>query len=401
MRPWVRPAAVAVFGTPLLAVVLLLMVCAWISAAEIYWVVLGVPHHGESAVLVLVGMNVAYSGVLVLCLAAIAQDLRELRLPQQRQPLTAALIFILAFVFVAPCALVWSLGGAARDIFMIAIGSVAGSAGALLWRLGSRTRHAPGVRHGPGIVATSGPAPQPPPWRAVRLVLGPPYAPASWTRRAVELTLLCAVVAGAPALVWRFGHSLRPLAHSILLHGAEFIGFAIAIGLCWVWPLSRLAVLFNPQRGALTELALLPGQGGASQQLRRLYLVALSVPTLALVLLLVFALGMVALDHLPRADFVKVVADFLLVLLITFPILAGQLANPGAPNAWSRPLAMIGQIWPYTFIVWNTGDALQLLPVLWRWLAAAAVLAGVMTLVGMTIYWLRKVSRRPHPFVEV
>jgi hypothetical protein len=38
---------------------------------------------------------------------------------------------------------------------------------------------------------------------------------------------------------------------------------------------------------------------------------------------------------------------------------------------------------------------------MWRWLGAAVILAAVMILVGMTLFWLRKISRRPHPFVEV
>ena len=80
---------------------------------------------------------------------------------------------------------------------------------------------------------------------------------------------------------------------------------------------------------------------------------------------------------------------------------AAQLANPGAPNAWARPLVMISQIWPYTFIVWTTWDAAQHLPVMWRWLGAAVILAALMILMGMAIFSLRKVSRRPHPFVEV
>jgi hypothetical protein len=377
------------------------MVCLWMSAAEIYWVVLQVPHHGGFAAVVLAGLNVVYSWLLVFCLAAVVQDLHELRLPQQRQPLAVALILTLAFVFVAPCALVWSLGGAGRDVFMIAMGSVAGTAGALLWRIGSRARHAPGVRRSAGIVTASVPAQRPQPWRAVRQILGPPFAPASWKRRALELAVLCAVVAGGPLLVLLFGKSLHRLAFSIVLHTVEFLSFLIAIGLCWIWPLSRLVALFNPHRGALTELALLPGQGGGRQQLRRLYLVALSVPTVALVLLLVPALGLVALEHLPRATFVKVAVEFLLVPVTTLPVVAGQLANPGAPNAWARPLVMISQIWPYTFIVWTTWDAAQHLPVMWRWLGAAVVLAALMILLGMTIFSLRKVSRRPHPFVEV
>jgi hypothetical protein len=35
MTHWLRPAAVAIFGTPLVPVLLLLMVCLWMSAAEI------------------------------------------------------------------------------------------------------------------------------------------------------------------------------------------------------------------------------------------------------------------------------------------------------------------------------------------------------------------------------
>ncbi len=59
--------------------------------------------------MVLVGLNVACSWVLVFNVLAIVHDMQELRLPEHRQVLAVGLTFIFGFIFVLPCALVWSL----------------------------------------------------------------------------------------------------------------------------------------------------------------------------------------------------------------------------------------------------------------------------------------------------
>ncbi len=131
-------------------------------------------------------------------------------------------------------------------------------------------------------------------------------------------------VAGAPLLVLLYEASLQPRAFPYVLHATEFVGFLAAIGLCWVWPLSRLVAIFNPERGALTELALLPGFGSGRQQLRRLYLVALGLPFAGLILLLISALVLVTLQHLRNGVYLQLTLEFLFIPLITLPILIGQ-----------------------------------------------------------------------------
>jgi hypothetical protein len=340
--------------------------------------------------------------LLVFFPLALLQDLEELRIPQLRQLFAAALIFILAAVFVAPCALVWLLGGSAGDVFRVAIGSIVGTVGALLWRSGSRARRAPGARLSAPAVIASVPARRPRPWRAVRVALGAPYAPESWKRRVLELAILCAVLAAAPLLVLFFEGSLSPRGFPILLHVAELVSFVIAIGLCWLWPLVRVVTLVTSQSGTLTELALLPGQGTGRQQLRRLCLVALSLPAGALLVLLVLALGLVALEHLPHAFYVKVALEFLLIPLLTLPALAGRLTKPGGRDAWGGAMVLFSQTWTWLLIFWTTTpQSWQGFPRIFLWVAIAVVAVGLMFLVGMTVRSLRKLLQRPHPYVEV
>ena len=404
MMRWVRFAGGALLGTPILAVTLVLMLGAWSSAAEIYAVVIQVPGHGEFAAIVLVVLNVVCAWLLVFSLLGLVHDLQELRLPRHRQLLAIGVILIFGSMLVAPCAVVWSLQGGARDVVMIGAGSVAGATGALLWRLLARVRNTPVLRISVLAVVPGVPAQRPNPWRAVRVALGPPYAPASWQRRGFELASLCLVVAAAPLLALFYEGSLQPRAFPYVLHAAEFVGFLAAIGLCWMWPLSRLVAIFNPERGALTELALLPGLGGGRQQLRRLCLVALGVPTVGLILLLIGALLLVTLQHLPHVGYLKVAAQFLLIPLITLPILVGQIAKPGK-SAWSVVALMASQIWSFSILVWSglwDVDAPDSGVIhTFRRLTVALLLVVLIVFIGFAVHSLRKLMRRPHPYVEV
>jgi hypothetical protein len=404
MTRWVRFAGSMINGTPILLVTLLLMVAAWSAAAEIYAAAIQIPGHGESAALVLAALDVVHSWVLVLNLAALVYDLQELRLPRHRQLLAIGLILIFGFIFVVPCTVVWSLHGGARDAFMIGMGSVTGVAGALLWRLRSRARNAPGAPISAAIL-TSVPAQLASPWRAVRVALGPPYAPVSWQRRGIELVSLCVLVAGAPILVVLYAGSIQPRAFPFVLHSTEFLGFMAAIGLCWAWPLSRLLAVFNPERGALTELALLPGLGSGGQQLRRLLLVALSVPAAGLSLLLISALILVTLQHLPHDAYLRLALNFLLVPLITLPILVIWLAKPTMPATWAATLFMVSQTWTFSMLVWSgiwdAGAPDTVTVRMFRGLTVGLVLAGLMIFFGFSGFSLRKILQRPHPFVEI
>jgi hypothetical protein len=199
--------------------------------------------------------------------------------------------------------------------------------------------------------------------------------------------------------------SLQPRVFPYLMHAAEFVGFLAAIGLCWVWPLSRLVGIFNPERGALSELALLPGLGGGTQQLRRLYLVALGVPAVGLILLLSGALLLVTLRHLPHVVYMQVAAQFLAIPLITLPILLGQIAKPAKSGTGTVAVLMASQIWTFSILVWsgmwerNVPDSSPLH--LFRRLTVGLVLIALVVVIGFSAHSWRKLARRPHPFVEV
>ncbi|HTB65006.1 MAG TPA: hypothetical protein VK727_02180 [Steroidobacteraceae bacterium] len=398
MTRWMRIVGGAFYGTQVLTATLVLIFGGWAAAAEIYATIVWARGSSGFAGIALAGLNVVCSWLLVFHLAGFMRDLRELRVPQHGQLLVGALIGMFALLFVAPCVLVWSLHGGTRDIVMVAMGSVAGTAGALLWQRRARARKVPGAR-----VSAAAPAfvhvQRPNPWRAVRIALGSPYAPASWQRRVLELASLCAAIAVLPILVLLYRSSMNPRGFTIVFYVAQVVGFVPGIALCWLWPLRRLIGIFNARGGALTELALLPGLGGGRQQLRRLLLVALSLPALGLAALLIIALRLIALEHPPNIGYTKVAVTFLLIALVTVPAVLGQIAKPRATVAWFA--VMIGQIWWCTYLTWLIPwDMAHRLPVLWLWLTVALVLAVLMVPIGMSIHSLRKILQRPHPFVE-
>jgi hypothetical protein len=398
MTRWLRFTAAAINGTPQLLTLPLVIICLWAFPAEFYAAFAWAHYGGSFAVLGLVAYNVLCAWLLVFWFLKFAQDLSDLRLPKQRQVLAGGLSLVLGLIFLAPCVFVWAVSGSARDVFMVEFGSVVGTAGALLMRRRSQLHHPTGVRLPTAATAPSRPAHFPRPWRVVRVALGPPYAPASWRRRLSELALLGAVLAGPALLVSLLGSALGPPVHTVMLHTAIFVGFVTAFVLCWVWPLTRLVAIFNFQNAAPTELALLPGLGTGRQQLRRLYLVALSIPAGSLVVLFGIALGLVALEHLPKIIYIKLAAQFALAPLVAVAILAGQIANPRARST-GISILMTFQIWTFSFVLWTgtweVPDSLA-----FRWLTAALVLIALLLAIGMSFYSLRKLLRRPHPFVE-
>jgi hypothetical protein len=165
--------------------------------------------------------------------------------------------------------------------------------------------------------------------------------------------------------------------------------------------LSRLVAIFSPRNAAQTELALLPSLGSGQQQLRRIFLVALSIPAGSLVILLGIGLGLVTLEHLPHSIYAKLAAELLLVPLIAVPVLATRIANSN-PRSGAVMVAITSQIWTFTIMIWtNSWDGNGPLMDLFRWLMAALFLVAVLVSVGISAYALRKLLRRPHPFVEM
>ncbi len=394
-RVWVIASALC--GTTDAAAPLLLIAGLWAGTAELYATVMGASHGGESVGLAfVVGVNAVISGWLFLNLLRFAHELKQLRLPGDRPPLIGALIFILSLTFVAPCALVLSVHGGARDLIAVAVGSCVGIGGALLWRY-RRAVTPPNNQHEtevPGGAASARAA-----TRALRTALGTPYAPASWRKRTLELAVVGVVLASAPLLVGLTASSLSSRPFARLLHTAELLSLLAAMALCWGWPLSRALALFDLERGAVNELALLPALGSGRRQRQRLYRVILSTPTAGLVGLLAIAMSAAWLQGLPASVYPRLALQFLLLPLMTLPILLGYLQPKPTWKAWALALALLSPTWTFTLLIW-TWSPYMLTVQLLRWMSIALLL-GIGALIGQMLYLLRKLASRPHPFVDV
>jgi hypothetical protein len=122
----------------------------------------------------------------------------------------------------------------------------------------------------------------------------------------------------------------------------------------------------------------------------------------ALLVLLALALALVAHEQLPRAVYVKVAVEFLMIPLFTLPVVASRLTKPPGPNPWSGALVMYSQTWWWFWIVWILPpQGWHSLPTIFIWAVLVVVAAGLAFLIGLTVHSLRKILQRPHPFVEV
>lgn len=387
-----RSGAAAVCSTPHLLVVTILMFGLWAAVAEIYAALIAGSFRSVFVAAMLSIITIPFSCWLFLNFLQLAHDLRELRVPKQRQLLSGALGFILIVLWVIPCGLLALGHWSARDLLPVAMAMPAGYVVAGLWRT---------LAH--RLATSSVGSARPPP--ALRTLLGPPYAPAAWRLRLFQVGLVCAALAMPPVLVGVFGGALSRSSFAAAVHAAELLGLLAATGLCWIWPLSRAVTLFSPARGALGELALLPGLGNGRQKLRQLLLAVIGVPAVGLVTLLGLCLGIVWHEELPEEIYWKVIAEFLLILIITLPMVLGQIARQQAVGAWKNlPLFMMSQIWIFSVALWTVPWGVLPFFVALRWLAwltLAVILSGLIFVVGSAIHSVREISRRPHPFVEI
>jgi hypothetical protein len=283
-----RASAVALCATPHLLIVMILMFGLWAAAAEIHSALIAGSQGGQFVAVMLSIFTVPFSCWLFAKFLQLAHDLRELCMPKRWQLVAGALSFVLGLMWVIPCALLPLAHWTAQDLLLAATGMPAGLAGALLWRVFGRQTPSRAA----GFAS---------PRQALRIVLGPPYAPVSWRMRVIQVALVFAVFAMPPVLVGVFGAALSRRNFAALVHAAELLGFLAAIGLCWIWPLSRAVALFSPSRGALNELALLPGMGEGRQRLWQLLRAAIGVPAVGMVTLLIVALGVAWREDLPGA----------------------------------------------------------------------------------------------------
>lgn len=391
MTRWLRSSAVAVCATQHALIAIILTFGLWAAAAELYSALIGQSHRAEFLALMLSIFTVPFSCWLFINFLQLAHDLHELCVPRRRQLLAGALSFVLALMWVFPCALLALGHWAARDLLLVALGMPVGLALALLWRVFDRRAAA----HAAGLAN---------PRRALRIVLGPPYTPVPWSTRVIQMVLVCAVVAIPPVLVGVFGGVLSRESFAVLMHAAELLGFLGAIGLCWIWPLSQAVALFNPAHGALSELALLPGLGAGRQRLWQLLLALVGVPAVGLGALLIMSLGVVWHEDLPNAIYWKVASEYFLILITSLLFVLGQIARPRTVGARFLPLLMFSQIWTYSLPLWMVPwHVLQLFMTLrWlAWLTIAIVLSGLVFVVCFATHSVREIFRRPHPFVEI
>jgi hypothetical protein len=391
MIRWLKSGAVAVCTTPRLPVVMILMAGFWAASAQIHSALIAASRGGEFVAVMLAILTLPFSCWLFANFLKLAHDLRELCVPKRRQLVAGALSLILVLTWGVPCGLLAWGHWAARELLVVALAMPAGLAVALLWRV---------FGHAAAVQAAA-PADR---RRALRIFLGPPYAPVSWRRRLIQVALVCAVLALPPVLVGVFGAGLSPRNFAVLLHAAELAGLFAATGLCWIWPLSRAVALFNSAPGTLSELALLPGLGDGRQRLRRLLLTAMGLPGAGLAMLLATGLAVSWRENLPDAILWKVVVEFLLILITTLPLMLGQIARPRAVGPWYLPLAMASQVWTFSLCLWMVPWEVLPLFMSLRWLAwltIAVVSSGLAFVVGSAIHSVREISRRPQPFVEI
>jgi sterol desaturase/sphingolipid hydroxylase (fatty acid hydroxylase superfamily) len=102
--------------------------------------------------------------------------------------------------------------------------------------------------------------------------------------------------------------------------------------------------------------------------------------------------------------YLKLAVQFVLIPLVTLPILIGQIAKPTGPR-WSVTVLLVCQVWTVSLIVWsgmwNVAASDPPVAHTFRWLTVWVLLAGMTIVVGFSVYWLHKLLQRPHPFVEI
>jgi hypothetical protein len=388
---WLWAGATALCGAPRVLVAMLVMFCLWGAVGEIVTVATTLSHRGEFAAVMLCSFNMPFAGMLFANFLNLARDLRELRLPHRRPLLIAAMAFGVVLMVLAPSLLAWSWHTGRFDVLLVAAAAIAGAAMGWLGTLRGRARSQGHARKMAGMTGRS---------QVLRVALGPPYAPSSYLVRLTQFAVLSVALLIAPVLVGVLGGSLSAPNFAILLHVAELLSFLVAMVLCWIWPLSRVVILFNPERGGLSELALLPGLGARDLRLRQLCTVVMTVPVAGLLVLLLVALAVARMAQVADEVYIKLALEFLLIPVVTLPVLLGQIAQRGAHGVWSVGFFMTTQILALTVLFWTLSAKMFAVPTL-RWLIVAFVLVTVTIVLIASLHSLRRIARRPHLFMDV
>jgi len=390
MMRWAWAGAAALCGAPRALVAILMMFCVWAAVGEIV-AAATLPHRGEFAAVMLCSFNAPFAAMLFANLLKLTRDVRELRLPRARHLLSASTVFLVGLMVVAPSLLAWTWHTGFLDVAIVAAAAIAGAAVGWLGTLRARARTQGRAWEKAGSSVRS---------RALRIALGPPYAPTSWLVRLTQVGLLCAALIASPMLVGVFGAPLSAPNFAIVLHVAEILGFLVAIVLCWIWPLSRVVILFNPERGGLSELALLPGFGERGLQLRQLCGIVMALPLAGLLALLVMAFGIALLAHLAQGAYLKLALEFLLIPMVTLPVLLSQIAQRKASSIWSVVFFMATQTLTLTMLLWTLSWERYAVQTL-RWFIITFVLLTLTVAVAVSLHFLRRISARPHLFLDV
>jgi hypothetical protein len=391
MMRWVRAGATVLCGAPRVLIATLMIFCLWGAVGEVVTTATTLSHRGEFAAIVLCSFNMPFAGILFANFLNLARDLRELRVPHRGPLLAAAMSFLLVLMVLAPSVLAWSWHTGLADVLIVASAGIAGGALGWIGTLWARARDPARARKTATISGRS---------QALRVALGPPYAPTSWPMRLTQLGLLGAALIVAPVLVGVFGGSLSTQNFALLLQVAELLSFMAAIVLCWIWPLSRVVILFSPERGGLSELALLPGLGGRDLRLHQLCRVVMTGPLTGLLALLLVALGVASMAQVADDTYIKLTLEFLLIPMVTLPVLLGMIVRRGASGVWSVGFFMVTQTLTLTVLLWTLSSKMFAVPSL-RWLIVAFVLLILTIVVITTLHCLRRISQRPHLFMDV
>jgi hypothetical protein len=117
------------------------------------------------------------------------------------------------------------------------------------------------------------------------------------------------------------------------------------------------------------------------------------------------AMALVMLQHLPHDLYPRVSVNFLMIPLITLPLLVAQTTKAQKTPTWSLISIIFSQTWTFSFLVWSgIGDPGVIASVLGHTvsrLAAGLVLAAVMIVIGFSVHSIRKLLQRPHQVVEI
>lgn len=264
-----------------------------------------------------------------------------------------------------------------------AIMAVPGGGGTGWFSGGAFNAHLPDWLWPAGQTAGAGPAR---PVRAIRALIGTPFAPLSAGQLVVQLGI------GALAVVYLLVTGMEDGGAGAMV-GGIIGGSAVLVGMYG----QRLDTVYHKRTAETDELALLPGFGGAHAQRGTLLRAVAYAPGWAMVAMFALLVMMGALTGIaPRLLALVLMAALGLALMTTLACLrplAGLRMDGGRMLLIAGPVLLLAMVTiPYAVHAQGTGMAPLVFALLWLLVYAAVGSALVAT-------W-RRFAARPHPFLQ-